>query len=347
MKNMSIRRIAALLLFLCFVLTTASCATRSVTKYASKTFLMMDTVIEIKLACTTETAQPIFAKCGEIMTACEQLLSKTISDSAVARFNRDGNVTCGEREAALIRRMLEICLRTDGAFDPTVEPLVALWNTCGETDRLPSARELTHILDAVGYEKLALSADGTLIRSNPNTAIDLGAIGKGYAIEQVLTYLNSTDIPGGVVSFGGNVAVFGQKQSGEDYRIGVRDPQNMSGVLGYLNMPSGVISVSGDYERYVTIAGQRYHHIIDPATGYPTDNGLHSVAVICEDAVLADALSTALFVMGAERALAFYRTGIYDFEAILTTDSTVILTDGLAASDSFDLTAGGYALIPG
>ena len=351
MKHIRIGR-TTVLLFLSVCLCLTACTPHRATKYVTKTFLMMDTVIEIKLQCDTATAQPIFAHCQTIMEQVEHTLSRTLPESLISAFNQTGQATFEGDTATLIVRMLDICAQTEGTFDPTVEPLVTLWNACGEQNRLPSDAELQEALSHVGYQKLLYDQHskegiGLLTRDDPQTTLDLGAIGKGYAIDRLLSYLNSTSIPGGILSFGGNIAVFGQKQSGEPYRIGIRDPQNPSGVLGYLTLPAGVVSVSGDYERYVTIGGVNYHHILDPATGYPTDNGLHSVAVICADATLADALSTALFVMGPERAMSFYRTGVYEFEAILTTDSAVILTDGIAESDSFDLTAGGYALTPG
>lgn len=208
---------------------------------------------------------------------------------------------------------------------------------------MPTTRELDAACATVGYTHLQMTEDGTATLSS-GTLLDLGAVGKGYAIDRVRAYLESTDISGGVISFGGNVAVFGQKANGKPYRIGVRDPKNTAAVLGYLSMSEGVISVSGDYERYVTIDGARYHHILDPATGYPAENGLHSVAVICTDGAVADALSTALFVMGLEKGMDFYHESDMDFEAIFVTDHEVILTDGLRTSGDFALAAAAYRL---
>lgn len=327
---------------LCFACASCSFAS-SQKEYVSKTYLMMDTVIEVKLRCDATTAQPILTRCGEIMTQVENVLSRTVSESTVAVFNETGQATLDADTAAVLARALEVAARTNGTFDPTVDGLVSLWSTCGEENRLPTDAELAERLSHVGTDKLMLT-DGVLTRTDAETTLDLGAIGKGYAIDRLLEYLKTTSVPGGVLSFGGNVAVFGTKGGGEPYRIGVRDPQNTSSVLGYLNMSSGVISVSGDYERYVTVDGVRYHHILNPETGYPVENGLHSVAVICEDGALADALSTALFVMGVDRAMDFYRSGGYEFEAIFTTNDEIVLTDGLAYAGYFELTAAGYAV---
>lgn len=161
--------------------------------------------------------------------------------------------------------------------------------------------------------------------------MDLGGIGKGAAISKLIEYLKTTDIPGGVVSFGSNVAVFGEKRDGSDYRIALRDPFKEGEYAGVLTLSADdVLSVSGDYERYYTINGEKYHHILDPKTGYPAQSGLSSVAVVCSDGALADALSTALFVMGEDAAQELYSAKVFDFEAIfIATDGTLTQTDGM------------------
>ena len=148
----------------------------------------------------------------------------------------------------------------------------------------------------------------------------------------MLAYLTSLQLRGGLITFGSNVTVFGSKSDGQAFRIGLRDPQNANASVGTLLLPDRqVLSVSGDYERFVTVQGEKYHHILDPQSGYPADTGLSSVAVIAADGVLADALSTALFVMGKDRALEFYRADLYEFEAILIdSNGTLTVTDGLS-----------------
>ena len=134
-----------------------------------------------------------------------------------------------------------------------------------------------------------------------------------------------------MISFGSNVAVVGKKPEGDAFRVAVKNPIDGHDYAKVLEMSEGqVLSVSGDYERYYTIDGEKYHHIIDPQTGYPAKNGLCSVAVICEDGALADALSTALFVMGETKSRELYASGAYDFEAIFITSYGIVsTTDGL------------------
>ena len=338
------KRIVVICLALCLLLGTlcgVGCSTHTDT--TMRTYLMMDTVIEITLYCDAAQAHPVLERCGEIMAEVEGHLSRTLPESNVSALNSEGQAALDGDTLEALRTARAVCERTNGAFDPTVGALVELWDRCGEEGRMPATWELEAACATVGSSHLQLTENGTATLSS-GTQLDLGAVGKGYAIDLVRAYLESTDIPGGVISFGGNVAVFGQKTNGKPYRIGVRDPKNTAGVLGYLSMSEGVISVSGDYERYVTINGVHYHHILDPATGYPAENGLHSVAVICSDGAAADALSTALFVMGLEKGMDFYHESDMDFEAIFVTDHEVILTDGLRTSGDFALGASTYRL---
>lgn len=328
-------------LCICFSFLLGGCGVGQ--RSSEKSFFMMDTIISVRLYCDEETAAPLFEECRKILEEVENLLSCTIEDSLVSRFNRDGEVRLSEDMLALWREIRDISEATAGTFDPTVEPLVTLWRSSGEAGRLPTAEEMAEALESVGMEHVRTEGNLLVRDASCATRLDLGAVGKGYAIRKVLAFLETTDVPGGILSFGGNIATFGEKPDGSAFRVAVRDPAETNGTLGILETESGkVVSVSGDYERYVEIDGIRYHHIVDPATGYPAEGGLHSVAVICEDPVLADALSTALFVMGRERAMEFYASGIYTFEAILTDDDTVWLTPGLEGA--FFLT-GAYNLV--
>ncbi len=297
----------------------------------SATFFLMGTPVTLTLYTTDEEkAQQIFIEARGVLNELDALWSLQLDTSEVSRFNASDEVLdLDKRTADLIFKALEISAATDGAFDITVAPLTSLWQACGEENRLPGD-ELQEAMASVGYRKLVLS-ETRLQKYDSGLQIDLGGIGKGAAIEILLEYLKASGISGGMISFGSNVAVFGEKPNRDAYRIALRDPQNAAGTLGTLTMQSGeILSVSGDYERFVTINGERYHHLYDPMTGYPAETGLASVAVITHDGAVADALSTALFVMGYERAMEFYRSSGYSFEAIFVDhDNHVTLTDGL------------------
>ena len=325
------KRLALLLAMLFCLPSLASC--RQVRTY-SESFYLMDTLVGVTLYTDDPAlAEQIFDECECLLRELDGLWSRHRSSSEISRFNAAQNGLDGldGRTLALFRTALDVSARTNGAFDVTVTPLIALWERCGEEDRLPTEAELATAKSAVGYGYLTLTDTG-VVKQSDAVAVDLGGIGKGAAISRLIEYLSTTGVSGGLVSFGSNVAVFGEKPDGEPFRVAIKHPRTENAVIGKLTLGAGeVLSVSGDYERYVTIGGNRYHHILDPKTGYPADTGLASVAVISTDGAEADALSTALFVMELEDAMAFYASGAMRFEAIFVdTAGQVTVTNGLA-----------------
>ena len=299
----------------------------------SETFFFMDTVIGVTLYTRdNERAEAAFDSCHTLLGELEALWSRHTETSEISKFNasEQGIDAPDPRTVALLQAAIEVAQGTDGAFDPTVTPLITLWDTAGERDRLPTDAELAQALSRVDYAGLEITSD-RIGKTDPNLALDLGGIGKGAAVSALLDLLKASGVEGGLVTFGSNVAVFGKKPNGEPFRVALRDPKNANATVGILPLGEGqILSVSGDYERYVTVGGERYHHILDPQSGYPAKSGLSSVAVIASDGALADALSTALLVMGGEKALELHRSGAFSFEAILISSSGAItLTDGL------------------
>lgn len=325
------KKIAFVLALFLILPTFSGCADK---KGFSESFFFMDTVIGVTLYTDDETtAEKAFSECRALLSELDALWARQKTGSDAARFNEaeTGIPDLDPRTVELLETALDVSQRTDGAFDITVASLVDLWQTCGEKNQLPTDTEMSATLARTGYEKLALNGCA-LSKTQADVAIDLGGIGKGAAIGLLTEVLSSCGANGGLITFGSNVAVFGNKPSGEPFRIALRDPRNANTSVGTLLLPEGMIlSVSGDYERYVTVGGGKYHHILQPSTGYPADSGLSSVAVITSDGALADALSTALFVMGKDRTMELYRSGLYDFEAILiAADGTLTQTDGLS-----------------
>lgn len=297
----------------------------------------MNTPITVTLYTDKKSAERIFGECRQILSEYDALWSRTVAESDVGRFNSTENaLELDSRTATLIAQAIDVSQKTGGAFDITVAPIVNLWQTSEEKGTLPTSDEMQSLLVLVGTQNIALSGN-TLAKSKKDVQIDLGGIGKGAAISTLIAHLETCNIRGGLVSFGSNVAVFGTKPDGKPYRIALKNPKKESGYAGVLNLQAGqVLSVSGDYERYYTVGNEKYHHIIDPQTGYPAASGLCSVVVICSDGALADALSTALFVMGEENARAFYESKIYDFEAIfIDQNGNVTATAGL--SETFEI----------
>ena len=346
------KKIISIVLMCSFILCAlSSCGKNTEPEYYDAYFVGMDTTVTLRLA--RDSGQKdgrktiyfedsyldgIAKHCSEIVSETEAELSRTIEGSLVWDVNKetDSVLSLDPEFLSLLEKSLSFSAETGGAFDVTVGTLTELWNITGDEHNIPSEEEITEALSHVGNDKITI--DGVnLTKSDRKTKIDLGAIGKGYALSKIMEYLESTDILYGLVSFGGNISVFGYKTDGEKYKIGITDPFDTSKVVGYVYIDSGFVSVSGDYERYFVADGVKYHHIFDSKTGYPADSDITSVAVLSHEGDMADALSTALFVMGSDAAIEFYNSGLHDFEAVIVKkDGTVVLTDGLSSDETAD-----------
>ena len=325
------KKIAFVLAFLLCLLPLGGCRGQS---SFTETYFYMDTVIGVTLYTEEkELAETAFDRCRSILSRLDALWARQKSDSEIAKWNRgEGrDKPLDPATAELLLTAIDISQRTGGAFDITVAPVADLWQTCGKRGSLPTEEELSQALSLVGYTHLQAIEAYVITSDLPELTIDLGGIGKGAAIDSLLAYLKTLRVEGGLVTFGSNVAVFGTKSDNAPFRIALRDPFDQNAAVGTLLLSRGqILSVSGDYERYVTIDGKNYHHILDPETGYPSESGLTSVAVVAADGVWADALSTALFVMGKDEALAFYESSDYPFEAVLIEQNgSVTVTEGL------------------
>lgn len=321
------QRILALTLALVLLTVPLASCTPAVSE---RVLWHMDTAITVRLYGESETCEHILDECDDMLALLDSQLSATAPKSPITQFNHstDGrDAVLPEQAVALIAKAIELSKATGGAFDITTAPLSALWQACEASDTLPDENALAAALACVGYEHLELTEHG-LAKSAPDVRIDLGGIGKGYAIDRLLEHLRESDaVHAALISFGSNVAVLGSKPDGTPWRVAIRNP-NAADLVGYVHLTEGqILSVSGDYERYFTIGGKQYSHILDPATGSPPENGLRSVAVLCPDGATADALSTALMVMGEDAARALYESGNLDFEAIFIYDDRVSTTD--------------------
>lgn len=284
---------------------------------------------------------------GEIMDLIrsleEDLLSRRLATSEVYAVNRSAGSPEGQNISEELAEMLEQCLemteRSGGAFDVTLGPVIRLWDIDGWAAGLeegefqvPSEEELTRALALCGSRKMRLEQgeSGARLYLEEGMELDLGAVGKGLALTEVLAYLKEHNaISGAVISVGGSVLTYGEKPDGTGWRVGVADPRDPVENLGVIVLEGQwCVSTSGDYERYVEAGGIRYHHILDPVTGYPADSGLCSVTVVTKDGLLSDALSTACFVLGREEGMDLVR--LYDAEALFVTgDGSVSMTPGM------------------
>ena len=211
-------------------------------------------------------------------------------------------------------------------FEPTIYPILTAWGFTTGENRVPSAEEIKEFLQNVGSERVTVV--GNSVRLEQGVQLDLGAVGKGAAGDEVIQILRENGITSALLDIGGNIQLIGQK-NGADWRLGIRSPFG-EGTIGVLEISDAAIVTSGNYERFFTDEnGISYGHIIDPSTGYPADSGLASATIVASEGKRSDALSTAVFVMGLENAAEFWREN-RDFEMILILQNgEIYLTEGL------------------
>lgn len=289
-------------------------------------FVAMDTFMH--LTAYGDGAQEALARTQEEIVRLDTLLSVNSEKSEVHAINhrQEDTFALSEDTAQLLSLSLSLARETGGAFDPTVYPVVRQWGFTTGTYQLPTPDELTSLLPLVGYEKASL--DGQALTLNGNTQLDFGGIAKGWAGDRAVQMLKADGITSAILRLGGNIQTMGTKPDGSLWTVGIQDPDT-GNTLATLSVADLAVVTSGSYQRYFTVGDQLYHHIIDPATGYPADNGLTSVTIMAPSGARCDALSTALFVMGLDKGMQFWRDR-RDFEAVFVSkDGSVTITAGL------------------
>lgn len=294
------------LLLICALL--AGCSASE--PYAQRTLYCMDTVMDLQI--WGEDCEAAMDAIAQMLAELEKTWSATDENSLLSALNR-GEGMPDEQQQALLDRALALQEVTGGAFNPQLGSTIALWGFYDDAYRVPAAEEL-----------LAAKAERKW---------DLGAIVKGYAGTLAVQILEEYTVSRAILNLGGNIQTYGEKENGTPWKIGVQNPTG-GDPLGVLAIRGTMAVVtSGDYQRYFEQDGVRYHHILNPETGMPVDSGISSVTVICADGAMADALSTALFVMGLDTAVEFWRES-RDFEAVFVLkDGTIYATEGTALSD--------------
>lgn len=293
-----------LLMAILFLFQCTGCTPR--TKSATKTLFAMDTVMT--LTAYGAHAEEAIAVAAEKLFELDRLLSVTHADSEIYRMNAAGGeaVTLSPEVYSLIKAAVTYSEEFCGYYDLTVKPLVEAWGFYDDDYSVPDAQELRALLETVDFHNVVLE-EAYNVHLLHDAQLDLGGIAKGYAAELVRAIFEDHQIESAVLDLGGNVLTMGEKADGTPWRVAVRSPFHPDEQLCILSVPEKVLVTSGSYQRFFEADGVRYHHILDPRTGTPADSDLLSVTVITEDAVYADALSTALFVMGYDRAVDYWR----------------------------------------
>lgn len=266
----------------------------------------------------------------------DDLLSTGKDTSEVAQINANGGGVLSEDTDYLVKRALDIYQSTNGTFDISIYPVMQLWGFTTGNFAVPNESDLAAKLALVDAGKIILSEENgqTSISLPEGMEIDLGGIAKGYTSGRVMDVMKSYGIKSAVINLGGNAHVLGNKTDGSQWKVGIQDPEDENGYLGGVSVTDRAIITSGGYERYFVDkdTGVKYHHIIDPKTGYSANNGLISVTIVSADSTLADGLSTSLFVLGTEDAITYCEEHCAEdgFDAIMEDeDGKLYITDGI------------------
>ncbi|MWV44236.1 FAD:protein FMN transferase [Paenibacillus sp. HJL G12] len=300
----------------------------------SETYIIFDTVVNVKLY--GEHAKPQqLEDIKHLLENMDHALSRTLEGSEVYRINQAaGNeaVQVSQDTFDVVKKALEYAAASGGLYDPTIGPLVSLWNIGNEGAHVPSKPELDEAISLIGYKDVLMNPQERSIKlTRPGMALDLGGIGKGYAADRVADYLRAQQVDSAIVNLGGSsIIAMGSKPGGHSWNIGLQDPDQSRGTsLGNVQIINKTIDSSGVYERFFVENGVKYHHILDPRTGYPSHSGLKSVTIISDTATDADALSTAVFMMGLDGGLKYIeeQPGVEAF--FITEDNRIYQTSGL------------------
>ncbi len=308
--------------FLCALCAFAFTACRAQKAPSARTFISFDTVCTINAYDAGTDA--LYDACEKRLNELEQLFSAHISTSDVCRVNNAAGVHPVPVSSEVMTVLLtarEYAEKSCGAFDPTIGPLVTLWGIGTGDERIPSEDEIAAARALVNWQHLILDEEaGTAFLEKAGMALDLGGIAKGYAADEIVRLLKEAGVASALVDLGGNVYVIGSRpadsgKSGvgsrssgtaesaslEAWRVGIKNPFKPEEGAGLrVDVSDTSVVTSGNYERYFEKDGIRYHHIIDPKTGRPAESGLVSCTIIDRSSLIADVLSTTVFVMGRE-----------------------------------------------
>jgi len=285
-------------------------------KLIKQTRMIMGTFAEVSVYSNDEkTAGKAIEEALDEMERMDRIMSNYNNDSELSQLNKKAAKSpapCHEELLDVIEQSQYYSELSSGAFDVTISPIVALWGFFNEKGHIPPNKEIEKLLPAVSYKNIVINKSddpkkpSTVFLKNTQTQIDLGAIGKGYAVDKALETIKKSGIGNACINLGGNIYVLGTPTNKNAWKIGIQHPRDKDEILGYLELKDEATATSGDYERFFEINGKRYSHIIDPRTGRPV-NGTIAATIVAPTGTKVDALSTSVFVLGHEKGLKFIK----------------------------------------
>lgn len=340
------KKVTVFLLLIILTVSLFGCTKTNNITPISKTQYLLGTVINIKVY--EEVDEKVFDEIFDRIKEIEDKMSINLDNSEVIEINNKSGidyVSVSEDTFNVIKQSLHYSQLSEGNFDITIGPLVKLWNIGTEYAKVPDEKEINEKLNFVGYNKIQLDEKEKKVKlEHKNMIIDLGAIAKGYAADEIVKIMEDNNIKHAIIDIGGNVYTVGKKLDDSEWKIGVQNPFDDRGdYLGILEVSDKSIVTSGIYERYLESDDKRYHHILSPFTGYPVENSLASITIVSEKSIDGDALSTSVFSLGLEKGKNLVEN-LDNIDAIFVTkDSKVYVTSGI--KNKFALTHKEFTMI--
>ena len=320
-----------LIILIIGIFFTHGCA--DVRKPYSETRFMMGTLVDVVVYHDGDTAGGAVQQAFHRMSEVEQAAHIKGQDSPLIQLREGRGVTLSGDVALIMQTAMAVSIATSGAFDPTLGQIVDLWGLGTDQPRLPDPDEIHQALKEAGYRRVPRTG---CCEEGQAVWLDLGGVAKGFAVDEAVRVLRNAGVVAGIVNAGGDLRSFGYKPGKRLWKIGIQDPDDPQELAGILEVGEVSVATSGDYQRYFEFEGTRYHHILDPSTGYPARSGIRSATVLARDCALADALATAAFVMGSKAGLNLLE-GWEDVEGILISeDGDYHMTSGIGKKYRFE-----------
>lgn len=346
------RRSRVFTLILCIVLLSAVGCRKNDTALrrnaVEKSEFLMGTVVTLRVFDgDTDKGDRAANKAIARIREIESLMSLNIENSEINQINKRagvGAVKVSDDTLKVVQRGVYYSELSEGLFDITVGPLVQLWAIGTEEARIPDEDEIQKALGLIDYKQVNINKEtNEILLDKDGMVLDLGGIAKGYAADEAKKVLVSEGVEHAIINLGGNILTLGGKYDGGPWNIGIKDPYQPTGsLLGVARVEDQTVVTSGDYERYFEKGGERFHHILNPFSGFPGESRLKGATVITSSSFDADAISTIVFLLGAERGIEFVED-LKDTQAILVTeDKQVLITSGM--KDKFSLQKRDYSL---
>lgn len=328
------------------VLSGCSSSNSNIKEPISHTEVVMGTVCTIQIFDSKDNS--ILDKAFDRLKDLENKVSINKEGTELDKVNEMSGkeaVVVGKETFTIVESGLYYSKISNDTFDITIGPIVKLWGIGSENARVPSEEEIIEKKSLINYNDIVLDSEkNSIFLKKPNMIIDLGGIAKGYAADEMKRLLVDNGVKSAMINLGGNLFILGNKPNGDQWKIGIQDPNGSStNTVGNILVNDKSVVTSGTYERFLEVDGKVYHHILDPKTGYPYENDLLSATIISDTSLAGDGLSTSAFALGREKGLEFINS-LENIEAIfITKDNEVYLTNGL--KDEFKLTNNNYKLV--